>query len=27
VTFERREYSEWLDRSAKSNVVALQGKK
>ena len=22
-----REYSEWLERSAKSNVVALQGKK
>jgi hypothetical protein len=27
VTFERREYTEWLERSSKSNVVALQGKK
>jgi hypothetical protein len=27
VTFERREYTEWLERSGKSNVVALQGKK
>lgn len=27
VTFERREYTEWLERSGKTNVVPLQGKK
>ena len=27
VTFNRREYTEWLERSSKSNVITLQGKK